>query len=144
MSESAIAPEAFETLIRETIPLANVMPMRVLELERGRAVVELGFRDEQLRAGGTMNGPSMMTLADTALYAAVLSVIGNEPLAVTSDLSVRFLAKPSPGPLRAEALVLREGSRSIVGEIRLFSGAPPVLVAFATGAYAVPSKKRPA
>ena len=39
---------------------------------------------EQLRPGGTVSGPTMMTLADLALYVAILGEIGIIALAVTN------------------------------------------------------------
>lgn len=142
MSEepARISADAFMRLITETIPLADVWPMEVLALRRGRASLRLGFTAAQLRAGGTLNGPTIMTLADTALYAAVLSCIGLEPLAVTSDLSFRFLRKPAPSALLAEAEILKLGRRLATGEIRVRSEGSDELVAHATGAYAIPSR----
>lgn len=140
---SRVTASEFEQLIRSTIPLSALWPMRVAEIVRGRAKVRLEFNDAQLRAGGTINGPSMMTLADTALYAAVLSCIGLVPLAVTSDLSIRFLSKPEPRALIGEARILRLGKRLAVGEIAIASeGREDVMVAHATGTYAIPEGTR--
>lgn len=50
----------------------------------------------QLRPGGTISGPTLMTLADTVAYLAVVSRIGPEPLTVTSHLAIDFLRKPRP------------------------------------------------
>lgn len=133
-----IRGEEFEALIARTIPLTRVLPFRVEALGWGTSTIRLQFSDEQLRAGGTINGPTMMTLADTALYAAVLTRIGMEPLAVTSDLSIHFLRKPEPRDLVGHAKLLRVGRRIAVGTIEITSEGGP-LVAHATGAYALPS-----
>lgn len=131
-----IAAAEFVALIESTIPLTREMPFRVVELGWGRAVLELAFHERQLRAGGTLNGPTLMTLADTALYAAVLTRIGLEPLAVTSELAIHFLRKPAPAPLLATATLLRVGRRLAVGTIEIASEGR--LVAHATGSYARP------
>ena len=133
-----IAAAEFESLIQQTIPLTRVLPFRVQELGWGSATIRLLFSDEQLRAGGTINGPTMMTLADTALYAAVLTRIGMQPLAVTSDLSIHFLRKPEARDLIGRATLLRVGRRIAVGTIEISSADGP-LVAHATGAYALPT-----
>jgi uncharacterized protein (TIGR00369 family) len=140
MNERAprITAEEFTTLLAQTIPLSSAWPMEVVALAWGRATLRLSFREAQLRAGGTLNGPAIMTLADTALYAAVLSCIGLEPLALTSDLSFRFLRRPEARPLVAEAEIVKLGRRLAVGEIRLRSDGAPELVALATGSYALP------
>lgn len=144
MSEAAVGTsrvsvEEFLTLLRETIPLSRVWPFEVVALGDGVARLRIAFREDQLRAGGTINGPTLMTLADTALYAAVLSRIGLEPLAVTSDLTIRFLRKPAPTALVAEAQLLRCGKRLAVGEVRIWSeGRDDALVAHVSGTYALP------
>ena len=133
-----VSGDEFMALIRETIPLSRSYPFEVVSLHHGSATLRLAFHEDQLRAGGTLNGPTIMTLVDTALYAAVLSYIGLEPLAVTSDLSIRFLKKPAPAPLIAEATLIRVGKRSAVGEVRVRSDGSDDLVAHATGTYALP------
>lgn len=127
----------FEALIQATIPLTAVLPFRVESLGWGEARVRLQFRDEQLRAGGTINGPAVMTLADTALYAAVLTRIGMQPLAVTSDLTFHFLRRPEPRDLIGSATLLRVGRRLAVGTVSITTEGGPV-VAHATGSYALP------
>jgi uncharacterized protein (TIGR00369 family) len=134
----------FEELVRGTLPVADEYPYSVVSLGWGEAVIRLGYHPTQLRAGGTLSGPTMMTLADTVLYAAVLTRIGLVPLAVTSDLTIRFLRKPEPKPLVARARILRLGRRSAVGTIEIASEAAEhgalvePLVAHATGTYAIP------
>ena len=71
-----------------------------------------------------------------AFYAALLGRIGLEAQAVTSDLSVRFLRRPAPEDLVAEASLLRLGKRQAVGEVHV--RAKGALVAHATGTYALP------
>ena len=45
--------------------------------------------------GGTISGPTMMALADFAMYVGVLASIGPVPLAVTINLNINFLRKPA-------------------------------------------------
>ncbi len=47
-----------------------------------------------LRPGGTVSGPTMMGLADCAIYVAILREIGLVALAVTTSLNINFLRKP--------------------------------------------------
>lgn len=136
MDAPRVTAAEFEELIRSTIPGSKELPFRVVTMARGRAVLELPFSAENLRAGGSLSGPTMFTLADTALYAAVLSEIGLTPLAVTTDMTIHFLKKPR-AELIAEAKMLRIGKRQAVGTIELRSAGE--IVAHATGTYAVPS-----
>ena len=54
-------------------------------------MVRKHFDTHSLRPGGTMSGPTMMALADFAMYVAVLPAIGWVPLAVTTNLTINFL-----------------------------------------------------
>ena len=56
--------------------------------ERGCRVRQ-AFRQRSVRPGGTISGPTMMALADFAMYVAVLAAIGPVPLAVTINLNPR-------------------------------------------------------
>ncbi len=95
----------------------------------------------QLRPGGTLSGPTIMGLADAAAWLVTLSRIGPVALAVTSQLTISFLAKPGQADLLAHATLLRLGIRQSVSEVRLWSegGDPAAPVAHATVTYAIPA-----
>ena len=94
----------------------------------------------QLRPGGTLSGPTIMSLADASAWLVTLSHIGPVALAVTSNLMISFLSKPLPADLLAHATLLRLGRRQSVSEVRLWSegGDPSAPVAHATVTYAIP------
>lgn len=133
-----ITIDQFEELIRNAMPMMAVFPIQLVTLGWGKCRMRISFHDSQVRPGGTLSGPTMMTLADTALYAVVLSRIGLQPLAVTSDLNFRFLRKPEQRALIADAEILRLGRKLAVGEVRIYSEGSDKLVAHATGTYAIP------
>lgn len=135
---SRVTAEELTRLLETTIPLSRVLRVRIDELGYGRARMTLPGSSESVRAGGTVSGPAIMALADTAIYGAVLARIGLEPMAVTSDLSVRFLRRPLPTDLHAEARVIHLGRRNAVAEVELWSDDRAKIVAHATGTYALP------
>ncbi len=98
------------------------------------------YSQTQLRPGGTISGPTMMALADTAVYALVLSAIGKAPLAVTTNLSINFLRKPQPGDLLAEARMLKLGKALAVGEVTIRSDGADDVVAHAVVTYSIPPR----
>ena len=61
--------------------------------ERGCRVRQ-AFRHMSVRPGGTISGPTMMALADFAMYVAVLAAIGPVPLAVTVHMSINVPGAP--------------------------------------------------
>ncbi|MEM6457708.1 MAG: PaaI family thioesterase [Acidobacteriota bacterium] len=129
----------FERLMREVLaPDAEEFHVTVESWEEGRVRQRLTFHPRQLRPGNTISGPTMFTLADTALYAMTLSVIGAAPQAVTSDLAIRFLRRPPARDLIADARLLRRGRRLVIGEVMLYSDGDEQPVAHATGSYVPP------
>lgn len=103
------------------------------------ARLRMDFHERHVRPGGTLSGPAMMTLADFALYVAILAHIGPMALTVTSNLSFNFLRKPQAGRgLVAECRLLKLGKRLAVGEVTLLSGESPDPIAHVTATYSIP------
>jgi len=74
------------------------------------------YSDHMLGPGGTISGPTLMALADCAMYVVLLSAIGPVGLAVTTNLSINFLRKGQPGQdVVAAARLLKLGKRLAVG-----------------------------
>jgi uncharacterized protein (TIGR00369 family) len=99
------------------------------------------YCEKMLRPGDTVSGPTLMALADCAMYVVVLSAIGPVGLAVTTNLTINFLRKGAPGQdLLAEARLLKLGKRLAVGEVTLLSGTSPDPIAHVTATYSIPDK----
>ena len=141
-----ITIEEFQKLMTEELPWAAEVGMQLQAVENGKATMALPFSGNMLRPGGTVSGPSMMALADAAMYAVVLSMIGHVKLAVTTNFNINFLRKPQPGELIAEGSIIKLGKRLAVIEVTLFSvskngeGDPLDPVAHATGTYSIPPR----
>jgi uncharacterized protein (TIGR00369 family) len=99
------------------------------------------YSDRMLRPGGTISGPTLMALADCAMYVVLLSAIGPVGLAVTTNLNINFLRKAAPGhDILAAARLLRLGKRLAVGEVNLFSEQTSDPIAHVTATYSIPDK----
>lgn len=107
------------------------------------ARVRQAFRPEMLRPGGTISGPTMMALADVALYVAVLASIGPVPLAVTTSFNINFLRRPAQRDLVAQASLMKLGKRLAVGEVAILSEGHPDPVAHVTATYSIPARHSP-
>jgi uncharacterized protein (TIGR00369 family) len=108
------------------------------EVWHGGALVRQAYRQDFIRPGGTISGPTMMALADFAMYVAVLASIGPVPLAVTTNLNINFLRKPGEADLLAEAKLMKLGKRLAVGEVAIRSAGGSDLVAHVTSTYSIP------
>jgi len=139
MTTSAITADEFRQVLREGMPYGYSMPFEVVTLERGRAVLSLKTGPEDLRPGGTVSGPRLFGFADLAMYAAVMSVLGKVPLAVTTDATIHFLKRPQAGVLVARARLLKEGQRLVIGDVEIApEGAEHEPVVHVVMTYSVP------
>ena len=123
MPAAVMTAEAIGKLLHKVFPQA-FYPGCGLTIERvdyGDIQVRRQFQEDQLRPGGTVSGPTMMELADFAMYVAVFSAVGPQPLAVTTSLNINFLRKPARADLIADARLMKVGKRLAVGEVTIFS-----------------------
>jgi uncharacterized protein (TIGR00369 family) len=138
---SQISSEDFTRLVTLGLPSGAEMHFEVLSLARGNAVLRVKTEARDLRPGNTVAGPVLFGLADLALYAVVLSVIGPVPLAVTTDATIHFLRRPLAGILVARARILKEGKRLLVGQVEIVrEGEDDAPVAHAVMTYSVPPR----
>ena len=99
------------------------------------------YGEKMLRPGGTVSGPTLMALADFAMYVVLLSAIGPIGLAVTTNLNINFLRKGLPGQdVLAAARLRKLGKRLAVGEVNLLSGSSPDPIAHVTSTYSIPNQ----
>jgi uncharacterized protein (TIGR00369 family) len=104
------------------------------------ATVALQVGPDHLRPGGTVSGPTLVSVADMALYVAILGEIGIVPLTVTTSLTINFLRKPRADQrLIGVCSLLKVGRSLAVGEVSLFSEGDAEPVAHVVGTYSIPA-----
>lgn len=133
---SKMTVEELARFLDEQFPQARFADVEQLDDQLTR--LRLRYDERYLRPGGTISGPTLMTLADTAAFFLVLAARGPVALAVTSSLTIHFLRKPAPADVIAEARPLKLGKRLVVTEVRMMSEGAPAPVAQATITYAIP------
>ena len=137
----AMSADEIAKLLHEVFPQA-FFPGCGLTLERvdyANIRVRRAFHEDHVRPGGTISGPTMMELADFAMYVAVFSAIGPQPLAVTTNLTINFLRKPAQADLIADAKLMKVGKRLAVGEVMIYSAGADEPVAHVTATYSIPA-----
>ena len=135
---SKVTSASFNRLISEGIPLAGELGVCAEQMGEGEARLRLPYNDGSIRPGGSISGPHMMLLADACMYAVVMSLIGEVALAVTTNLNINFLQKPSNTDLLAEGRIIKLGKRLAVIEVSIISVDSDDIVAHATGTYSIP------
>ena len=115
----------------------------VVEVGNQVATVRQEISPAHLRPGGTVSGPVLMAIADSALYVALLAEIGIVPLAVTTNFNINFLRKPSADKaIIGVCKLLKVGKVLVVGEVYLYSEGHEKPVAHAVGTYSIPPDKK--
>ena len=109
-------------------------------VKKGEAMLRLKADERHLRPGGTISGPSMMSLADYAAYVIILAELGPVALAVTTSLNINFLNKPEPGDLLAHVKILKLGKRLVIVEVDMHTEGQDAMVAHATATYSIPPR----
>ena len=126
--------------------LATAFPQSkciVREVGNRGATVSLGIGEQDLRPGGTVSGPTLMGLADVALYVAILGEIGIVPPAVTTSLTINFVRKPVAGKdIVGVCTLMKLGKSLAVGEVSLYSTGLDEPVAHVVGTYSIPPQGR--
>lgn len=104
----------------------------------GWAVAVLHVNPNDLRPGDIISGPTVFGVCDAALYYACFTVLGLEPMTLTSEMSIRFLRPGVGTTIRARAELASVGRRSIVGNISAYVDSVDKPVAVAQGTYIRP------
>jgi uncharacterized protein (TIGR00369 family) len=129
-----------ETFLRHEFPQAFRAGDMTIEAADGISCrLRQHYSEKMLRPGGTISGPTLMALADFAMYVVLLSAIGPVGLAVTTNLNINFLRKGVAGQdVLAAARLLKLGKRLAVGEVNLMSGGSTDIIAHVTATYSIP------
>jgi len=134
-----LTPEQVNEFVAEVFPASYADGMRCVAIDEGVAEVRWPFDENKLRPGAYIPGPVMFALADSALWYATFSVIGLEPMAVTSEMSIRFLRPAQGADLFGRATINSVSTRRIVGTVEMWvEGRADKPVAVAQGSYARP------
>ncbi|MEM6783110.1 MAG: PaaI family thioesterase [Bacteroidota bacterium] len=85
----------------------------------------------------------MASISKKTAWFLCFSAAGHvEPLALTSDVTVRFLRPAQGATLYARAILNRAGRRSVVGTVTVWTDNIDAPCAVAQGAYVRPSRDR--
>ena len=143
MAAAKMSVAELERFLREEFPQTFSDGDITIESADGETcLLRRRYNERMLRPGGTVSGPTLMEMADLAMYVVLLSAIGPVALAVTTNLNINFLRRGLPGKdVLAAAKLLKLGKRLAVGEVNLLSGSSPDPIAHVTATYSIPDKQ---
>lgn len=113
---------------------------RCLEIGADHAVVFADVDDASIRPGGFISGPAQFALVDMALWCLSFVALDRvEPMALTSELSIRYLRPAQGARLVCRADLEARNRRSVVGTCHVWvDGDRDRVTATAQGTYAIP------
>ncbi|PCI79768.1 MAG: thioesterase [SAR86 cluster bacterium] len=128
-----------EEFLSKEFPQANFL---IESFDEDSVTIRRTVTTEDLRPGGTVSGPTMMSLADCAIYIAILREIGLVALAVTTSLNFNFLRKPvASKDILGVCKMLKLGRTLAVAEVTIYSDGDDRPVAHSVGTYSIPPNK---
>ena len=133
----AIDVEAVNQFVKSSYPELGTW---CVDIGADLVVAEYDLSGIARRPGGFISGPDQFRLADAGLWFLTFSAIGRlEEMAVTSELSIRFL-RPAVGKrLFVQAQLEARTKRSVVGSVRLWcDGQKQKAVSVGQGTYSLP------
>jgi len=132
-----ISPERVNAAVRKLWAASGVV---CTEVSPTHAIATTDVDPSTLRPGGFVSGPAQFGLADAALWYLTFGALARvEPMALTSELSIRFLRPAIGSTLVARADLERAGRTSIVGTVRIWmSDDPSRIVSTGQGTYSLP------
>ncbi len=137
MSTFSLTPRAVDDAVRQ--PWTDG-PNRCLEISPTHALAVQEIDPQRLRPGDLVPGPTLFGLADLALWYLTFGAIDRiEPMALTSDLSIRFLRPARGEKAYARADLDKAGRLMVIGTVKIWmDDQPDRLVATAQGTYVLP------
>jgi uncharacterized protein (TIGR00369 family) len=90
-------------------PVAQLLGMRLLEVEDGRAVFDVDADDRFWNPMGTVHGGILCDLADAALGVCWAATLDEGETFTTVELKINFLRPVRDGRLRAVGTVTKRG-----------------------------------
>ena len=136
---SIVSKMEMETFFSKEFPQASFV---IESFDEGSVTIRRKVDEGDLRPGGTVSGPTMMSLADCAIYAAVLREIGLVALAVTTSLNINFLRRPvAEKDVLGVCKILKLGKTLAIGEVTIYSEGDDQPIAHSVGTYSIPPTK---
>ena len=119
--------------VREVLRLINhgpyfrLLSMRVRDIGKGFATVEMDVRNKHLNPFGGVHGGVYSSLIDTATYWAVYGDVDEDAGLISLDVNVDHLAPVKEGSLVVEGKRLKAGKRICMAEAVIMDGSGKTL-----------------
>ena len=137
MVPTELTADAINAVIRELYPAAA---SECVEVGPDYAVAACDLDPNTVRPGGFVSGPTQFAIVDAALWYVTFAALGRiEPMAMTSELSIRFLRPAQGSRIYSRARLEAVSRRSVVATAHVWcDDRTDKITATAQGTYAIP------
>ncbi|MCC5920319.1 MAG: PaaI family thioesterase [Cyclobacteriaceae bacterium] len=123
----------YQSLIEELIPFHRLIGLELVEMEAGKALVRIPFREDLVGdpRSKRIHGGVISTAMDAAGGAAVITTLSsNEDQISTVDISVDYLVAGKPKDLYVRGEIIRDGKGVVFTHMSAYheEGEPPIAV----------------
>ncbi len=134
-----VTPQRINDMLAQHWPASRCT---CIEVSKEHAIASLIPAATDLRPGGYISGPMQFAAADAALWFLCFGASERiEPLALTSELSIRFLRPALGQTIFARANLNKASKRSVIGTVTVWTDANEMHSATAQGTYILPQTK---
>jgi uncharacterized protein (TIGR00369 family) len=137
MVSTAVTADEINAVVRDLYPAAAAT---CVEVGVDYAVAAVDVDPNTVRPGGFVSGPTQFAIVDAALWYVTFAALGRvEPMAMTSELSMRFLRPAQGNRLYCRAELEAISRRSVVATAHVWcDDRTDKITATAQGTYAIP------
>jgi uncharacterized protein (TIGR00369 family) len=110
----AITEEELRQVLSES-PFAKACRIELQSTGSGECTLLMPFQESFERPGGIVAGSVFMAAADVAMWLAIMTLLGKDPMTVTSELKTTFLSSARQEDLTCTARIMKLGKSLIYG-----------------------------
>ena len=113
-SRLAVTEEELQQVLAASA-FAGIYQFKLHSIADGECTLVAPFQPSLERPGGIVAGAVLMTVADVAMWLAIMTRLGAEALTVTTEMKTTFLSSARNEDVRCTAQVLKFGKQLIYG-----------------------------
>jgi uncharacterized protein (TIGR00369 family) len=113
--------KAFAANALHSLPFAQLIGMRLVDVSLDEAVISVEIRDDLRQPSGVLHGGVTATLIDTAMAFAVRTRLEQTAKTATIDLTVHYLRPLTEGKATCKAKTVRAGKRIFTVSAEVFN-----------------------
>ena len=118
----ALAPR-FEAAILDWMKTRNpfwaLLGMRIVEIKKGWAVVQLPIEDKLTNAIGLVHGGAIFSAADSAVGMALVGMTNRNENISTLEMKINYMKPVKGKAIIAEAKIIHRGSQTAIGDVEV-------------------------